>query len=87
MAKRALCRQSPSENFHLELLSFLSISLIEASLMNAKALRVRFSKSLANRRHLLSQAIVRSTTHRLGRMTNLPTSERLTISTESWGKS
>src|ERR1700733_7721103 len=74
----------PSENSHLELLSFLSISLIEASLMNARALRVRFSKSLANRRHLLSQARVRSTTQRRGR-TSKPwaVSERLTISTVS----
>ena len=35
--------------------------------MNARALRVRFSKSLANRRHRLSQAKVRSTTQRLGK--------------------
>ena len=40
---------------------------IEARRKNAKALRVRFSKSLANRRHRLSQAKVRSTTQRRGR--------------------
>lgn len=57
---------SPSGNYSLELLSFLSISRMDASLMNARALRVRFSKSLASRRHRLSQANVRSTTQRPG---------------------
>ena len=38
------------------------MSLIDASLMNARALRVRFSKSLASRRQRFSQARVRSTT-------------------------
>jgi hypothetical protein len=59
--------------------------------MNAGALRVRFSKSLANRRHRLdrlSQAKVRSTTQRLGR-TSKPgaVSERLTISPANSGNS
>src|SRR5271166_3127549 len=78
--------ESPSEKSHLELHSFLSISRIEASLMNARAVRCRFSKSLANRRQRLSQAKVLSTTHRLGR-TSKPSavSERLTMSTESCG--
>jgi hypothetical protein len=48
----------------LELLSFLSINRLDASLLNARALRVRFSKSLASRRHRLSRAKVRSTTQR-----------------------
>ena len=80
--------KSLSGNYPFELLSFLSISRIEASLMNARALRVRFSKSLANRRHRLSQAKVRSTTQRLGR-TSKPSavSERLTISTANPGNS
>ena len=59
--------ESLSGNYPFELLSFLSISRMEANLMNARALRLRFSKSLANRRHRLSQAKVRSTTQRLGR--------------------
>src|ERR1700722_3230631 len=80
--------KSLSGNYPFELLSFLSISRIEASLMNARALRVRFSKSLANRRHRLSQAKVRSTAQRLGR-TSKPSavSERLTISTADSGNS
>src|ERR1700677_4565822 len=53
---------------------------MDASLMNARALRVRFSKSLASRRHRLSQANVRSTTQRLGKILNSVTSsDRLTI--------
>ena len=61
---------------------------MDASLMNARALRLRVSKSLANRRHRLSQAKVRSTTQRLGR-TSKPcaVSERLTISTANPGNS
>jgi hypothetical protein len=46
----------------LELLNFLSISLIEASLINTRTVRFRFSKSLASRRQRLSHAKVRSTT-------------------------
>jgi hypothetical protein len=41
--------KSPSGNYPLELLNFLIISRMDASLINARALRVRFSKSLANR--------------------------------------
>jgi Sulfite exporter TauE/SafE len=82
MASIAVIALESVRNYLLELLSFLSISRVDASLMNARALRVRFSKSLANRRHRLSQAKVRSTTQRLGR-TSKPcaVSERLTIST------
>jgi len=79
-------RESPSEKSHLELLSFLSISLIEVSLMNAKAVRFRFSKSLANLRQRLSQAKVRSTTHPRGSSSKpWAVSDRLTISTDSRG--
>ena len=39
---------------------------MDASLMKASALRLRFSLSLASRRQRLSQAMVRSTTQRLG---------------------
>ena len=54
---------------------------MEASLRKARAVRLRFSQSLANRRQRLSQAMVRSTIHRLGSVTNpLIRSERLTIS-------
>ena len=54
--------------------------------MNAKAVRFRFSKSLAKRRQRLSQAKVRSTTQRRGRSSNpWAVSERLTISTVSRG--
>jgi hypothetical protein len=51
--------------------SFRTISRIDARRINAKAFRVRFSKSLASLRHLPSQAKVRSTTHRRG-MTSKP---------------
>ena len=86
--QKALDSESPSGNYSLELLSFLSISRMDASLTNARALRVRFSKSFANRRHRLSQANVRSTTQRLGKTLNPATpSERLTISTASSGSS
>ena len=47
--------------------SLLSIIRIAASRRNASALCVRFSNSLASRRHRLSHARVRSTTHRRGR--------------------
>ena len=39
---------------------------MDASLRKASALRLRFSQSLANRRQRFSQAMVRSTTQRLG---------------------
>ena len=46
-----------------------------------------FSQSLANRRHRLSQAMVRSTTHRLGWTTKpLTRSDRLTISISRSGR-
>ena len=54
---------------------------MDASLMKASALRLRFSQSLASRRQRLSQAMVRSTTQRLGWTTKPFTrSDRLTIS-------
>ena len=67
--------------------SFLSMRRIDAKSRKARAVLVRFSKSLASRRHLPSQANVLSTTHRLG-MTSKPTavSDRLTISVSKWGK-
>ena len=67
--------------------SFLSMRRIDAKSRTARAVLVRFSKSLASRRHLPSQANVLSTTHRLG-MTSKPTavSDRLTISVSKWGK-
>ena len=67
--------------------SFLSMRRIDAKSRKARAVLVRFSKSLASRRHLPSQANVLSTTHRLG-MTSKPTavSHRLTISVSRWGK-
>ena len=67
--------------------SFLIIRRIDARMRKARAVLVRFSKSLARRRHLPSQANVLSTTHRLG-MTSKPTavSDRLTISVSMSGK-
>ena len=41
---------------------------MEASLTKVSAIRVRFSKSLASLRQPPSQAKVRSTTHRFGRI-------------------
>ena len=66
---------------------FLSMRRIDAKSRKARAVLVRFSKSLASRRHLPSQANVLSTTHRLG-MASKPTaaSHRLTISVSKWGK-
>jgi len=59
---------------------------MEASLTKVSAIRVRFSKSLASLRQRLSQANVRSTIQRLGKMTKPSArSERLTISTLSCG--
>ena len=67
--------------------SFLIIRRIDAKMRKARAVLVRFSKSLARRRHLPSQANVLSTTHLLG-MTSKPiaVSDRLTISVSKWGK-
>ena len=60
---------------------------MDASLMKASALRLRFSQSLASRRQRLSQAMVRSTPQRLGWTTKPFTrSDRLTISVSRSGK-
>jgi len=66
--------------------SFLDIRRIDARRRKARAVLVRFSKSLARRRHLPSHAKVLSTTHLLG-MTSKPTavSDRLTISVSRQG--
>jgi len=57
------------------------MSLMEARRRNTSALRLRFSQSFARRRHLPSQANVRSTTHRRGRTSNpFANSDRFTIS-------
>ena len=62
-------------------------SRMDASLMKASALRLRFSQSLASRRQRLSQAMVRSTTQRLGWTTKPFTrSDRLTISVSRSGR-
>ena len=83
------------EEIHLEsvrrlyvgLQSFRSMSRMDASLMKASALRLRFSQSLASRRQRLSQAMVRSTTQRLGWTTKPFTrSDRLTISVSRSGR-
>jgi len=42
---------------------------MEASLRKASPVRLRFSQSLANRRHRLSHAMVRSTIQRFGSAT------------------
>lgn len=55
---------------YVGLQSFRSMRRIDARRMNVNAFRVRFSQSLAKRRQRLSQAKVRSTTHRLGRTLN-----------------
>ena len=66
---------------------FRSMSRMDASLMKASALRLRFSQSLASRRQRLSQAMVRSTTQRLGWTTKPFTrSDRLTISVSRSGR-
>src|SRR5215471_6086034 len=60
---------------------------MEASLRKARALRLRFSQSLASRRQRFNQAMVRSTIQRLGNGTNpLARSERLTISVLRLGR-
>jgi hypothetical protein len=66
---------------HQGLHSFRNMRRMDASFKNARALRLRFSQSLARRRQRLSHAMVRSTIQRLGNCTNpLAWSERLTIS-------
>lgn len=78
----ALVRDSESIRDQFQIWqSFRSIILIDAQWRKASALRFIRSQSLAKRRHRLSQPMVRSTIHRLGNTTNLPVSERLTIST------
>src|ERR1700721_601831 len=72
---------------HQGLHSFRNMRRMEASLRKARALRLRFSQSLASRRQRFSQAIVRSTIQRLGNGTNpLARSERLTISVLRLGR-
>ena len=72
---------------YVELQSFRSIRRIDASRRNARALRLRFSKSFARRRHRLSHAKVRSTTQRIGSTTKpLAWSDRFTISTDRLGR-
>ena len=72
---------------YVGLQSFRSMSRMDASLMKASALRLRFSLSLASRRQRLSQAMVRSTTQRLGWTTKPFTrSDRLTISVSRSGR-
>src|SRR6516165_8939821 len=67
--------------------SFRSMRRMEASFKNARALRLRFSQSLARRRQRLSHAMVRSTIQRLGNRTNpLARSDRLTISVSRPGR-
>src|ERR1700692_2678774 len=67
--------------------SFRNMRRMEASLRKARALRLRFSQSLASRRQRFNQAIVRSPIQRLGNGTNpLARSERLTISVLRLGK-
>ena len=72
---------------YVGLQSFRSMSRMDASLMKASALRLRFSQSLASRRQRLSQAMVRSTPQRLGWTTKPFTrSDRLTISVSRSGR-
>jgi len=60
------------------------MSLIDAIRRKASALRLRFSQFLASLRQRLSQAMARSTIHRLGKTTKpFAWSERLTISTST----
>ena len=77
----------PVRRLYVGLQSFRSMSRMDASLMKASALRLRFSQSLASRRQRLSQAMVRSTTQRLGWTTKPFTrSDRLTISVSRSGR-
>src|SRR5947207_11070852 len=72
---------------HEGLQSFLSMRRIEARRRKASALWLRFSQSLARRRHRLSQPMVRSTIQRCGSTTKpLMLSGRLTIATDRLGK-
>lgn len=58
-----------------------SIMRTDAQRRNASAFWLRHSQSLLKRLHLFNQAMVRSTIQRLGNTTNLPLSQRRTIST------
>ena len=67
--------------------SFRNMRRMEASLRKARALRLRFSQSLASLRQRFSQPMVRSTIQRLGRTTKpLIRSERFTIAVSRCGK-
>ena len=80
---RAVCLKSVRKVYE-GLQSLRSMRRMEASRRNASALSVRCSKSFARRRQRFSQAIVRSTTQRIGRTSNpLALSDRFTISTAS----
>jgi len=70
--------------FPVGLHSFRSLRRMETSRRKASAFRLWFFQSFASRRQRSSQAMVRSTNHRLGSTTNRPASDRLTISTSSW---
>src|ERR1019366_3139260 len=71
---------------HMALQSLRSIRRMEAKRRNAIAVRLRFSKSFARRRHRPYQPKLRSTTHRLGRTSKpLAVSDRFTISTDRPG--
>ena len=59
------------------------IRLMDAMTSHASEEAMEASQSLARRRHRLSHAMVRSTTHRRGRTTKRWASERLTISMAS----
>ena len=85
--KLALEASESVRRLYVGLQSFRSMSRMDASLMKASALRLRFSQSLASRRQRLSQAMVRSTTQRLGWTTKPFTrSDRLTISVSRSGR-
>ena len=64
-----------------------SMRRMEAKRRKVRPLRLRFSQSLAKRRHRLNHAIERSTIHRLGSLTKpLAGSDRLTISVLTFDK-
>ena len=85
--KLALEASESVRRLYVGLQSFRSMRRMDASLMKASALRLRFSQSLASRRQRLSQAMVRSTTQRLGWTTKPFTrSDRLTISVSRSGR-
>ena len=83
-------RSTPNSSvpkLHVELQSFRSMRRIEARRRKVSPLMLRFSQSLAKRRHRFNHAIERSTIHRLGNARKpLAASERLTISVSRFGK-